>query len=176
MSRQAPGLMLAVLVYAAGLAAGAQAGTVPLVENLDPTADVHPETFWYFLSRNAPLLILSAAGALTGGLVTLLLLLFNGMLMGNMLASLREAGVLWNGLVAIVPHAPFEILAILLAGTAGFLPVSVVLRLAFDRSVSARTEVRDALLLMAAAMLSIFMAAMTEAWLTPSVIEHLGRR
>ena len=147
-----------------------------VIENVDAAANIRPQSFWHLLSHNAPLLILSAAGALTGGLVTLLLLLFNGMLMGNMLASVREAGVFWNGLVAILPHAPFEILAILLAGTAGFMPVSVVLRLALDRAVSVRTEARDALLLLAAAMLSIVVAAMAEAWLTPSVIEHLGGR
>ncbi len=174
--RQAPGLLMAVLVYAGGLAAGAQVETMPVAENADVAANIRPESFWYFLSHNAPLLILSAAGALTGGLATLLLLLFNGMLMGSMLASVHEAGVLWNGLVAILPHAPFEILAILFAGTVGFMPASVVLRLALDHTVRVKTEIRDALLLLAAAMLSIVVAAMAEAWLTPSVIEHIGGR
>lgn len=175
-SRQSPGLVIALLVYAGGLAAGAQAKTTPVVENAGVAAGIRPESFWYFLSHNAPLLLLSAAGALTGGLVTLLLLLFNGMLMGNMLASVREAGALSSGLLAILPHAPFEILAILLAGTVGFMPICVVLRLALDRAISLRTEARDALLLLAAAMFSIVLAAMAEAWLTPSAIEHLGAR
>lgn len=92
------------------------------------------------------------------------------MLVGNILAEAHEKGALREGLSAILPHAPFEVSATLLAATVGFVPVSVVVWLALGRTVYTSDEVRDAVLLAGVALLLITLAAMVEAWVTPSII------
>lgn len=174
MSRQLPGLAMSFLVYAGGLIVGAQLETTPVGGSPDLSAAIRPDGLWFFLSRNVPLLILSGLGALTGGVVTMLLVLFNGLLLGNLLAAAHTEGILQEGLVAVLPHAPFEVPAILLAGAVGFMPVSVVARLALGRTVRLKTELRDALMLLAAALSLMTVAAMVEAWITPSVIEWMN--
>lgn len=172
--RQLPGLLISSLLYAGGLIIGAQLETAPVIGGPDPSAAIRPDGFWFFLSHNAPLLVLSGAGALTGGVVTMILMLFNGLLLGNLLAVAHEEGILREGLIAVLPHAPFEVPAVLLAGAVGFMPVSVVARLAVGSTVRLKTELRDALSLLVAALFLVTLAAMVEAWITPSVIEWMN--
>lgn len=174
LSRQLPGLLMSSLVYAGGLIVGAQIETAPVVGEPDTAAAIRPDSFWFFLSHNVPLLVLSSLGALTGGVVTMVLVLFNGLLLGNLLSAARSEGILQEGLVAVLPHAPFEVPAILLAGAVGFMPVSVVARLALGKTVSLKTELRDALTLLVAALSLVTLAAMVEAWITPSLIEWMN--
>lgn len=168
MLRQLPGVLVATLVYGGGLIAGSSmpgvAGEYELAAAVEPA---EAGGFWGFLSQNAPLLVLAAVGAVTAGLITLLLLSFNGTLMGSVLAEAHANGVLSDTLGAVVPHAPFELAATFLAGAVGFMPASVIVRLALGRVVYVENELKDAGLLLAGALVLITLAAAVEAWITP---------
>lgn len=173
--RQLPGLLFAVAVYAAGIVVGTQMAT--------PRADAgafKPGTaetsggFWFFLFHNTPVVALMSVGILTAGLLTLFLLLFNGIMVGSLLKFADAGGELWHALGGILAHSPFEIPATLLAATIGFAPVSVVCRLAVGKTVYIKTEVKDLALLLGIALLLTVAAAMAEAWISPSVSRLIG--
>lgn len=169
--RQSPGLLTALLVYATGAIIGAQVPRMPVVGGADPAAMARPSSIPFFLSHNAPVVLFTAAGLLTLGVVTLILLLFNGAALSSVLVSAYDGGIMPAALVGILPHGPFEIAGLLLAGAVGFAPISIVCRLALGHTVLTKTEVKDALRLIAAALLLTVLAAMVESWVTPSFIE-----
>lgn len=167
-ARQSPGLLVAALVYAAGFVVGISMPEVTGGAKAMPVRET--ESFLYFVSHNAPLLLVAAVGAITGGLLTVGMLLFNGALVGAGLAGAEGAGALSGALAAVLPHASFEVPAILLAATVGLAPVSVVARLALGRVVYVRAEVRDAVLLLGASLALVVLGAVVETWVTPLAI------
>lgn len=169
--RQLPALLIVAVVYGGGFLAGF--GATGLPRNFRGLATVEPESFWVFLGHNAPVLALTAAGALTGGLLTLLVLLFNGMLLGFTFAEAGRNGAIGDALAAVLPHAPLELAATLLAGAVGFMPASVVFRLALGRTVYVGRELADAGFLVAAALGFLTLAALVEASITPWVINWI---
>lgn len=168
--RQFPGLAVAFATYFGGILAGAFVAPASAQGFELSTQSVRISGVWTFLSNNVPLLALLAVGSLTCGLLTLLLLTFNGMLIGGLLASAHRSGDLLDGFAATLPHAPLEVAAVLLASAVGFVPVSVVSRLAVGRSIYSKTELKDAIVLLGTAMLLIVLASAVEAWITPLVI------
>lgn len=167
--RQSAGIAVAVLVYAGGMVTGM----------LDPGTragfrlpqNVPTEGVLHYVTHNAPVTLMLAAGLLTGGVLTLLLLISNGAVLGTLFADAAHGDSLWDALFAVIPHAPFELAATMLAGAVGFAPVSVVCRLALGRTVYTRTEVRDMALLIGLALLLVVLAASAEAWITPGIVE-----
>ncbi len=168
--RQIPGVLAAVLIYAGGLVAGATLESRFAARSLQHVSSEETANVADLLARNLPLLVVIAVGAITGGFLTLILLLFNGMLVGSLLSDAHAEGQLHESISALFPHAPLELVAILLAGAAGFVPLSVVCRLAVGRTVYAKTEFKDALMLLVTATLFMLPAVMIEAWVTPHVI------
>lgn len=171
MIRQMPGILAALVTYVGGLTAGLTMRSDPASRTFGRVTTDEAASFTSLLSHNLPLLAVIAGGVITGGLLTLLLLLFNGMLAGDLLADASAEGNLAEAVSALAPHAPFEILALVLAGAVGFAPLSVVCRLALGRTVYTGTEFKDALTLLVAAALLMLPAAMLEAWVTPHVID-----
>ena len=169
--RQAPGLLTALFIYVVGAVIGVQMPRMPVVESIESAGTVQPFSIQFFLSHNAPIVLFTAAGFLTLGVITLISLLFNGAALSSVLASAHDGGITSEALLGILPHGPFEIMGLLLAGAVGFTPISIVCRLALGRTVYTKTEVKDALWLVAAALLLTALAAVVESWVTPSVIE-----
>ena len=177
LARQAPGLLTAAVVYAGALVFGTQMETLPVpadaFENIMVDRSLSPQDF---VANNGAVLVLMAIGLLTAGIVTLLLLLVNGVLVGHLLTYAHESDALIPTIAGILPHAPFEMSAMFLAAAIGFSPVSVVSRIATDRTVYVKTEIRDLGLLLLAALLLIIAAAAAEAWVSPTVIQWIGGR
>lgn len=165
--RQRAGLLFAALASIGGLAIGVLAGSSG--EDLRLPAVIESESSWFYFAHNAPLLALLAVGVLTGGLLTLVVLAMNGVLEGNLYATLHDAGALSDGLAVVLPHAPFELSAILLAGAVGFVPISVVYRLALSHTVYVKSELEDAALLFVMALFLLIPASIVEAWVSPFV-------
>lgn len=74
----------------------------------------------FFIVNNTPPFLAAIAGALTLGFVTLLIMVFNGVLVGNLVAVTgTEVGV--GVIIAlIVPHGIFELPALFIAAGVGF--------------------------------------------------------
>lgn len=167
-ARQLPASLITVIVYSGGFLAGFASTGFP--QEFRELAVVEPESYWVFLGQNLPALALTAAGALTGGLLTLVVLLFNGMLLGFVFAEAGRNGALEEALAAVAPHAPLELAAMLLAGTVGFMPASVVIRLALGRTVYVRRELVDAGVMAVGALVLVTLAALVESSITPWII------
>lgn len=169
--RQSPGIIAAILVQVAGIIVGTSFTSYR--DNFELPDVFRFESFPTYLFHNAPILLLLAVGALTGGLVTLLVLMSNGIVEGSVLAVAHSNGELSDALGAVLPHALFEIPAMTLASAVGFAPLSIIVRLSLKRTVYTKTELRDAVLLIAAAFALVIIAAMIEAWITPYVANSL---
>jgi uncharacterized membrane protein SpoIIM required for sporulation len=167
--RQSAGIALAVFVYAGGVVTGL----------LDPRTRggfrlpqrVPTEGILHYVTHNGPVTLMLAAGLLTGGVLTLLLLISNGVVLGTLFADAAQGNALWDAFFAVAPHAPFELAATMLAGAVGFAPVSVICRLALGQTVYTKTEARDMALLVGLALLLVVLAAAAEAWITPGIVE-----
>ena len=169
-TRQLPALLMAAFIYGVGFLAGFEA--TGLSGEFRRLAAVEPESFWVFVGHNVPALLLTAAGALTAGLLTLFLLLFNGMLLGFVFGEASRNDAIGDALAAVLPHAPPELTAVWLAGTVGLMPISVVIRLALGRTVYVRREFLDAGLLLTGAVAFLILAASVEASITPWIINQ----
>lgn len=167
MFRQRAGLLIATLVSIGGMVVGTLAG--PNGQDLRLPAVIESQSSWSYFSHNIPLLALLAVGVITGGLLTLIVLGINGILEGNLLAGLHRIGALSDGLSVVLPHAPFELCAMLLAGAVGFAPVSIVYRMVLDHTVYLKSELEDAALLLIVALLLLVPASVIEAWVSPFV-------
>ncbi|QSX00740.1 stage II sporulation protein M [Haloterrigena alkaliphila] len=87
----------------------------------DPTGELPFEpTATFFIQNNTPPFLASIAGALTLGVVTLLIMGFNGVLIGNIGAVVgSETG--FGLIVALIgPHGIFELPALFIAAGVGF--------------------------------------------------------
>lgn len=157
-----------------GLVVGTQVEGPPVPGGFGQEASTEPVHTWLFIAHNAPLLALMAVGIITAGFLTLVTLLLNGVLIGDLLAQAHQGGDLGVVLAGILPHAPFELAAIFLAAAVGFAPVSVIYRIAADHTVYLKTEVKDLGLLICSALFLLVAAAMVEAWVTPLIIEQVG--
>lgn len=127
--------------------------------------------------HNARVALLLAAGGLLVGLLTLLNLLFNGILLGSLVGRLLDAGVSGPGIIAlIIPHGILELPALWLAGAAGFvLPYQLVryLRGRKRRPLTGPDVIRLGRLV--AIVLSLIVgAAWVETTVTPSLVRAVG--
>lgn len=121
--RTVPYALLAAGVFVAAMVLGGGVGSangtttvVPVRESGDPAVE---RSAVFFLRHNVAVALQLAAGALTGGVWTAYLLLYNGFLAG---AVLVEAAVSLGTLTAaalIVPHGVLELPALWLAGGVG---------------------------------------------------------
>lgn len=170
--RTLPYALLAAAAFVAAALLGGSIGVanetttvVPVRESGEPATS---RTTAYFLRHNVPVALKLTAGAATGGLLTLYLLLFNGFLTG---AVLVEAAANLGPLTAvalIVPHGVLELPAIWLAGGVGVRWVHYAWRVATgDRSGPGFTGlVRDSAVVTAGVMMLLAVAAVVEAHVT----------
>ncbi|ADB59045.1 protein of unknown function DUF95 transmembrane [Haloterrigena turkmenica DSM 5511] len=88
---------------------------------VDPVGEITFEpTASFFIANNTPPFLAAIGGALTLGLVTLLIMVFNGLLIGNVAAVLgAETGPVLI-LALIGPHGIFELPALFIAAGVGF--------------------------------------------------------
>ena len=157
-------LKAATACYLIGLLAGAA---------LAPAATAHPTTLttensiWTLLGHNLFVTIGLAAGALSLGAVTLILLLFNGAVLGMAIAVAVEKIPLLTIALALAPHGLLEIPAAVLAGAAGF-KTSQLLRAQPCSSTERAPQRchRDFTILLIAAVVALALAAPLEIYVS----------
>lgn len=112
-----------------------------------------------------------AAGALLG-LGSLFMMLFNGVILGGVMAAFSNRGVFDNILAWVAPHGPFELTAITLAGAAGLHLGGAVLspgRLTRGAAFASRAVV--SLQILGGAVLLLLLAAPLEGFVAPARVD-----
>ncbi len=172
-------------LFVLGIVAGAIAAAAgyDVLEMIAEAVGEHPFegieeedlTAAWFIRNNSVPFLLAIAGVVTLGFLTLYILVFNGIIVGNVawfVASTDGVGVLFVGLA---PHGVFELTAIFVAAGVGFrLLHRLGQRVLGDREafVSKPYLLRTALLV-AFAWLLLALAAFVEAHVTGLLLEHL---
>ncbi|WP_408956726.1 stage II sporulation protein M [Natrinema sp. 74] len=129
----------------------------------------------FLLLNNSRAFIFSILGALTLGLLTAWAMLFNGVIVGNVGASVAgEIGIGYI-LVGLLPHGIFELPALFVAAGVGFrflYRIGQRVRGSRDAIVTKSYLYRTAVLVLAAWLL-LAVAAVVEAFVTPALLEAL---
>lgn len=132
-------------------------------------------TTWFIFRNNARVLLLLVGGALTLGLLTVLGLVFNGVVIGWVVAVAAGEAGLGLTLALLVPHGVLELPAFWIAAGVAFRlltrPVSYLLG-RYDH-VYTRAEAGRAALLVVVALLAVLLAAAIEVHVTPAIAEAL---
>jgi len=146
--------------------------------------DLQLNTLSIFLN-NIKIALLIYGGGLIVGVVTAIFLIFNGVFIGYTASHY----VLGDFIIYTLPHGVFELLGIIIAGAAGFKLANIVLnilkgvlKLQTDFSISNQfkylleanfDDFKDTLVLMAIALVLIFIASLIEANLTLSWASYI---
>lgn len=170
-------------LFAAGVGGGValHLAGVDLLEQLGISSpeELLPEdvelTTWFVFQNNARVLLLLVAGALTLGVLTALVLVFNGVLIGWVVAvAAGEAGVGLT-LALLLPHGVIELPAFWIAAGVAFRllarPVNY-LRGTYEH-VYTRAEAGRAALLVVVAIGMMLVAAAIEVHVTPAIADAL---
>ncbi|WP_255192736.1 stage II sporulation protein M [Natronobeatus ordinarius] len=142
----------------------------------DPGEEFELElTATFFVVQNTPPFLFSIAGAITLGLFTAIIMLVNGLLIGNIALSMAAVVGVDFILVGLLPHGIFELPALFVAAGVGFRLVHrfgqriLGSREAFvTKAYLSRTAV-----LVVFAWLLLVVAAFVEAYLTPALLDAL---
>ncbi|MCU4925984.1 stage II sporulation protein M [Halobacteria archaeon AArc-dxtr1] len=146
-------------------------------DELDPQAEGDPFelTATFFIVNNTPPFLMSIFGALTLGLVTVLIMVLNGVLVGNLaVVSGLETGF-GPILALLVPHGVFELPALFVAAGVGFRFVHRASQrlLGTREALFTREYLLGTGLLVLLAWLVLVLAAFVEAYLTIPIAEFL---
>lgn len=129
----------------------------------------------FYIQNNSIPFMLSIFGAISLGVLTAWIMLFNGVIVGNVVAPIAPVAGIDFVLVALLPHGIFELPALFLAAAVGF---RIVYR--FGERIFGRRDAfvtypylyRTALFVILA-WLMLAVAAVIEAHITPALIELL---
>lgn len=172
-------------LFAVGIAVGvallyAGYDLLELISDLlgdDPFPDVDEAdiTAWFFISNNTVPFVASIAGAITLGLFTAWIMLFNGIIVGNLGAAVSSDVGITYIFVAIVPHGIFELPALFIAAGVGFrLLHRFAQRVRGTReSFVTRAYLTRTIVLVAFGWLLLVIAAFVEAYVTFTLVETL---
>jgi uncharacterized membrane protein SpoIIM required for sporulation/uncharacterized RDD family membrane protein YckC len=132
---------------------------------------VRPVAASFILTNNLQVTILAFAFGMTAGLGTAFLLVNNGMHLGSVIGwmSLQGSGrALWGW---VMPHGATEILAVIIAGAAGFLLArGILLPGQLRRGAALKLMGRRALVLELGCMAMLVVAGLIEGFISPSRI------
>lgn len=178
-----PYFPLAAATFLAGGAAGAGAmavtppGALAEASGAFGSPDLFPDTIttWTVFSNNVVALVFVAAGAVSFGLAAFAGLLFNGLVVGILVAASAAEGSLPVALALILPHGVIELPAFFLVGGATYRVtwrLVSYLRGADDTPIT-RREAAEAAALAFLAVLALLVAAWIEATLTVEVARAL---
>jgi len=114
--------------------------------------------------------LISVIGALSFGLFTLTNLCINSVHIGQLLKMTSVS----DFILLILPHAIFEIPAIIMAGAAGFkIPYEIIRYLAGKKEqILTKEDLKEYLTLALISIILIVIAAFIEVYLTPRIAEH----
>lgn len=128
------------------------------------------------ISNNIQVTLLAFGFGLTAGIGTSLLLIFNGIHLGSVAGWMTLHGkqrALWGW---IMPHGGTELLAICLAGAAGYLLAAAIIAPGQVRRSTALKRVgTDALMIELGCMVMLVVAGFIEGFVSPSGIDYASR-
>lgn len=128
------------------------------------------------ISNNIQVALLAFGFGLTAGIGTTVLLLFNGIHLGSVAGWMMLHGkdrALWGW---IMPHGGTELLAICLAGAAGYvLAAAIVAPGQARRSTALKNVGADALVIELGCMVMLVIAGFIEGFVSPSGIDYASR-
>ncbi|OIB55456.1 stage II sporulation protein M [Natrialba sp. SSL1] len=132
-------------------------------------------TATFFIQNNSVPFLMAIGGALTLGLLTAFIMVFNGIIVGNVSAAAAEIAGVDFILAALVPHGIFELPALFLAAGVGFRLLSRFGQRVLGSRNAFFTRpylVRTALFVLFAWLLLV-LAAFVETYVTPELLEVL---
>jgi uncharacterized membrane protein SpoIIM required for sporulation len=128
------------------------------------------------ISNNIQVTLLAFGFGLTAGIGTSVLLIFNGIHLGSVAGWMTLHGkqrALWGW---IMPHGGTELLAICLAGAAGYLLASAIIAPGqMRRSTALKRAGADALTIELGCMVMLVIAGLIEGFISPSAIDYPTR-
>jgi len=137
---------------------------------------VRPVVSSLIISNNIQVTLLAFGFGLTAGIGTTVLLLFNGIHLGSVAGWMMLHGkdrALWGW---IMPHGGTELLAICLAGAAGYvLAAAIVAPGQVRRSTALKNAGGDALVIELGCMVMLVIAGFMEGFVSPSGIDYASR-
>lgn len=120
------------------------------------------------ITNNIRVAVVAFAGGMTLGLLTLAILLFNGIMLGVMAALFSNAGFGYDFWATVAPHGVIELAAIQLAGAAGLLLAAGVLHPGrLRRRDALRENGRRAGVLVLGVAAMLLLAGLIEGFFTP---------
>ncbi|MDY6819325.1 MAG: stage II sporulation protein M [Halobacteriales archaeon] len=178
-----PYFPLAVATFVVGGLAGGAAMAVVSADALAAAAEtvdassLFPAvlTPWTIFANNVVVVALIALGGISFGLLTVVVLFFNGVVLGIVLVGSAGEGGLFPTLALILPHGIIELSAFFLVGGIAYRiswRLIAYLRGA-DSTPITRGELRDALVLTLLSVVAIAVAAWIEATLTREIARLL---
>jgi len=124
----------------------------------------------FIMTNNIRIAITSFAGGMTAGLLTVFLMIFNGIMLGVIAAavSLDSPTTALNFWAFVAPHGVLELTAIFISGGAGFvLAYAIVNPGEVPRRVALKTAGKEALKLMLGVAAMLVVAGLIEAFFSP---------
>ena len=130
----------------------------------------------FFIANNTPPFLAAIFGALTVGLVTALIMVFNGVLIGNVLLAAGAETGFGTIIALLVPHGVFELPALFIAAGVGFRFLHrTAQRIAGSRdALLTRAYLRRTTALVVFGWLLLVLAAFVEAYVTILVADALA--
>ncbi len=122
----------------------------------------------FYFTNNAQVAATAFALGTTFGVGTLLVLLYNGLLLGATIALVAARGSLWALLSYVLPHGGVELTAIAIAAAGGFGLARAVIAPGFRRRRDALVSAaREALPLALGSAVLLAVAGLVEGWISP---------
>jgi stage II sporulation protein M len=175
-------IMVAIALLAAGIAVGALAAVAnPDLANevmdilketvVEEIKDTEPVTmFTMILANNLQACLLLFLGGASLGILTVFVILTNGLIIGAIVEIVRESRGLLYVSAAIVPHGIFEIPSFVIAGGLGFALAAAMAAEWRGVGDSAEAAGRFGRLFLLIVVPLVVIAAFTEAFITPQIL------
>lgn len=126
------------------------------------------QMFGFYIFNNVSLAFRCFAGGITAGVLTVISLVFNGVMMGAVEARLVQAGLGHNFYSFVVGHTAFELGGIVIAGAAGLrLGAALLIPGRRTRGRALRETARSLIGMVCGMAVMLFAAALVEAFWSP---------
>ncbi|MFA9559177.1 stage II sporulation protein M [Evansella sp. AB-rgal1] len=123
------------------------------------------------MTNNIQVAILAFAGGITFGLLTVFLLVYNGIIVGALAALFWHYGMTYEFWAYIVPHGMIELTAIFIAGGAGLLMgYKLFVPGEYSRSYQLKENAKRSVLLLLGTIPLFIIAGVIEGFITPAAI------
>lgn len=146
---------------------------IPIVEQQEIWIDIpineRPYTSSFIMQNNIRVSFLAFASGMTAGLMTVWILILNGLILGGLLGLTAYHGVGWDLANFVIGHGVLELSVIFMAGGSGLMLGWAMLRPGLMRRRDAlATAARDAVKLLLGVVPMLVVAGMIEGFISPA--------